>query len=407
MFTLLSGTTVAQAIPILISPILTRLYSPEEFGMLGLLIALVSIVSVMSTLRFELAIIQPKAHSDGFRLLVISVFCSIIISLISLSLVFFFKEEINEVTGLALGDWLYIIPPIIFLTGLMQSLNYWHNRNLRYLTIAKAKVIQSLSTVTANLVFFGMEIKAFGLIIGHMAGMIAICTALARAIKNCNCLNLNRVNINRYIVIIKKYRNFPIYSAPGALMDSMSLQAPVIFITKIFDLASAGFFNFVYRVVGGPLSIISMALSQVLLQKIATSKGESILTLVYKVALRLFLVSLPIFFITVLFGKDIFSFVFGASWVEAGTISSILIFSIVVRFIVSPLSMVLALNENIKLGVAWQLMYFMSILCVIYASLDKTFYYFVTVFVVVDVVLYVIYFLMIIVGAKRMRLCAE
>ena len=89
VLTLMTGTTIAQAIPIAISPILTRIYAPEDFGMFALYMSVASIISVIATGRYELAIMLPKKDEDAVNIVALSIIISFFVSFISLLIVFF------------------------------------------------------------------------------------------------------------------------------------------------------------------------------------------------------------------------------------------------------------------------------------------------------------------------------
>jgi O-antigen/teichoic acid export membrane protein len=151
---------------------------------------------------------------------------------------------------------------------------------------------------------------------------------------------------------------------------------------------------------GAPFALTSSAIAQVFLQKVATERGVALSQI--KSILKVSLIPSILFVAVInLFGEQLFYVIFGKSWAEAGVYAGIIVFSIVIRFTVSPLSMVMALKRNLKLGFCWQLSYFISILLVIYFMVEKPFKDFLYVFVTVDVVLYLVYFALIIFAAKR------
>lgn len=402
VMTLMTGTTIAQALPIIISPILTRLYTPEEFGLLALFIALASLVNVISTGRYELAIIQPKDDEDVNSLTQLSMICSVIISLVLFILILIFSDNIaNTLGNFAIKKWLWLIPFSVLLFGVYQSLNYWNNRYKAYVDISKAKVQQSVANVTSNLVLSPLQESAVGLISGYVVGQVIAVIKLTKKILTDVPNFFKKIDFSRSKKLAVEYRNFPLLSAPGALLNSASLQMPVFFLTKFFDLTTVGFFNFVYRIIGSPLALISGALSQVLLQHVATAESNEIYSFIKSTAVKLFVISLPFVVIIFFFGEVIFSFVFGEAWAIAGSYSKILIFSIAIRFIVSPLSMVLALNQNVKIAFIWQVLSFISVLTILNIFKELNVSVFLYAFVIQDVLVYLIYLGFILYGAKN------
>jgi O-antigen/teichoic acid export membrane protein len=402
----MTGTAIAQAIPIAISPILTRIYKPEDFGAFSLFIAIFSVLGVIATARYELAIIQQENDNDADNMAVLSMGISLLISLISLVVVSVFNENICLFLGSDnISSWLYFVPFSVFLIGCFQSLNYWFNRRKIYSEIAKAKVAQSSMSSLVNLGSFSININGFGLITGYIAGQIVAAIMLFKKVKIQGSIFGSHVNAKTCFKLAKKYHRFPLYSAPGVLLDSLSLQMPVMLISRYFDAATVGFFGLTFRVISAPMLLLSGALSQVLLQKIATSGSSEVYDFVLHMLRKLILVSLPIVVVVFLYGEEIFSFIFGESWRVAGHYSTILIFSIVIRFVVSPLSMVLALERNIRLGLLWQALYFISVTSVLFVYRKETIEHFIVAFVIQDVVMYLLYLYFVIFAIKRMKRC--
>ncbi len=397
--TLMTGTVIAQALPLAVSPIITRIYGPEEFGVFALYMAIVSVVSVIATLRYEFAIMQPASEKDAYHIVLLCLIVSLLISFICFCFVLFFKDSICDyLNNQSIAPWLYFVPLSILIMGCFQSFNYWNNRNKKYRHIAQAKVLQSGATVSVNLTTSSTSIVAFGLIVGQLVGQMVSVVVLGLKFKK---TQLKNISIYRMVSMAKRYSRFPLFSAPGALVNSLALQIPILFISKFYDLVAVGYFNFIYRIIGGPLSLISESLSQVLLQKITSKNYENLTGLVIGTAKKLFFIACPVVALVVLFGSEIFGFVFGEQWTVAGDYSKILIISIAIRFIVSPLSMVLLLDRFIKWAVSWQLYAFFSVLFTLLLFKELDFYDFLVVFVVQDVLSYMIYFGLILSASKK------
>jgi len=152
VLTLMTGTTIAQAIPIAISPILTRIYTPEDFGVFALYMSIASIVAVVATGRYELAIMLPKKDEDALNIIALSMIIAFFVSFITFLIVFLFNAQITSLLGNPeISNWLYFIPITVLLTGIYQSFNYWSNRKKQYRRLATSRVIQSGTTATTNL----------------------------------------------------------------------------------------------------------------------------------------------------------------------------------------------------------------------------------------------------------------
>jgi O-antigen/teichoic acid export membrane protein len=405
VLTLMTGTTIAQAIPIAISPILTRLYSPEEFGLFALFLATVSIFGVVATMRYEMAIVQPEKSEDAINLVLLSAIISTAISLALFICVFVFKTEIQNLLGNTdIGIWLYWVPLAVLLIGLHKSLNYWHVRTKQFGMIAKSKVAKGASMASTQVGLGAMAI-AGGLIFGYVVGFFVAVLMLLRSLIAEKDFSITRFEKSRLLKNAKKYKKMPQYSALGALSNTISSQMPVLVISKVYEMSVAGFFSLTIRVLSVPMSLVSEAVGQVLLQKLAEmhhTDPAKMKPLVIKIFLILTLIMVPFTVLIFVFGEDVFAFIFGELWREAGAMASIFVFSVAIRFAVSPLSMVLTLEHNVRLGVIWQSIYLATISCILFVFSSLPINELIIALVAHDVVLYLLYFFLILKGSESL-----
>ena len=122
VLTLMTGTTISLAIPIAISPVLTRIYTPQDFGVFALYMAITTIIAVLVTGRYELAIMLPKKDENAVDILILSLIISLVVSLISFLIIFFFNPQITKILGSQeISRWLYLVPCSILLIGFYNS----------------------------------------------------------------------------------------------------------------------------------------------------------------------------------------------------------------------------------------------------------------------------------------------
>ncbi len=405
VLTLMAGTTIAQAIPIAISPILTRLYSPEEFGLFAIFLAITSIFGVVATMRYEMAIVQPEKNEDSVSLMLLSAFISISISLVLFIFIYLFNSEIKNFLGSSdIDAVLYWAPFTVLLIGLYKSLNYWHVRTKDFDMIAKSKVGKGVSMASVQ-IGLGTAAIAGGLIIGYVVSFFVAFLILLRRLITGGAFSISGFDKSRVLKNAKRYKNMPKYSAFGAISNTVSSQMPIIVITKVYEMSVVGFFSLTVRVLSVPLSLVSEALGQVLLQKLVEmhhTQPEKKKPLVIKIFLILTLIMLPFILVIFVFGEDIFAFAFGELWREAGAMASIFVFSIAIRFAVSPLSVVLTLEHNVKIGVVWQSIYLVSICSTLFLFSSFPIEELIIALVVHDIVLYLLYFFLILKGSESL-----
>ena len=345
---LMTGSTLAQAIPIAISPILTRMYTPENFGVFALYMSVASIFSIMATGRYELAIMLPKKDEDAINIVQLSIMISFFVSFVALLIVVIFNGIITNLLGNPqISNWLYFIPLTVLLTGLYQSFNYWCNRKKKYKRLAANRVLQAGTTASTNL---GMGFNGFGasgLIVGGLAGHLIITLILAKIIWCEDNKLFNYINKLKTFALIKKYKKFPILNLPNALIDGFRLSGINILVATFFTIEILGQFLLAWRMVQAPMSLIGGALSQVFFQKVANANKVELNAIVKKLIIKASLVSAPIFLIIYFFSVDIFIFVFGENWKVAGEAASIMTPWLFLNFLSSPIANIfIVLNKQ-------------------------------------------------------------
>ncbi len=392
VLTLLTGTTIAQAIPIAISPILTRLYTPADFGVVALFMAIVASFGSISNGRYELAIMLPQREEDAINLFALSLIISTLISLILFFTVLLFGDKIATLLGDSeIKFWLYFVPITVFFVGLYNSLDKYNTRYKNYKDIAKSKVIKSSVLAAIQLSVGFIKQGATGLVTGQiLAQMFANLKLLKNIISNKELLS--KISFNSIKNQAKRFVNFPKYSLSGVVASSMSVHFIEILISTFFSIATLGFYSLVQRVLGLPSSFIGGSIGQVFYQEATQEKHKSGRAIkVYKSTFKKLLVLGVIFFGFLYFSvEEIFTFVFGKDWKVAGVYAQILIPLFFVRFIYVSLSMTYDVFESLKTELVWQVSYFLGLMALIYICKDGTFEHFLYLFTVYGSLMYLI-----------------
>lgn len=345
---LVVATTVAQAITILASPFLTRIYSPEEYGILAAYTSILNIIVVASSFRYEMAIPLPPKEEDAENLLLSSVGLNLIFALISILGVIIFRNKLTSILNAPnLSKYLWMLPFGVLFYGTYKCFNYWAVRNKRFDLVSKSKVVQSLSSIFTQIASGLMGLGASGLIVGQVTGQSAGFTLLAKGLKIKTALKNFYTKRKAIIKTLKEYKNFPIYDTPAALLNVISIELPQIMLLSLFSPTIAGLYLLSQKVLGVPLRIIGQSISQVLYGNIKEqiSNGTLAKTTGRIVLLLFSIVILPgvlVFF----WGAPIFNTVFGSNWYEAGRYASVLIISISAQFLYSPVSLVLIATKG-------------------------------------------------------------
>ncbi len=342
LLVLMGGSTVAQAIPIAISPILTRLYSPEDFGILALYLGIFGILSITVTGRYELAIPLPRGDREAINLFALSLIITTIWVLVSIVVIILFKDSILEILNAKpLGNLLYLIPLSLLFAGLNKSLRYWSNRKKYFKAISLSQILQSSSSASIQLIF-NFLYKSIGLIGGNIVGMMLSTYILLKRFLKSDRRLISKIKRVTIISQMKRYRDFPLINSLHAFSDVARISGSVMLISSFFGVEVLGFYSLALRILQLPLGILGSSLGQILYQKLSSlhSDGHNLYPYIKKSLIRLTLLSIPIFAILYIMVSDIFASVFGEEWREAGEYSQALIPYLFMSFIISPISTV-------------------------------------------------------------------
>jgi len=356
VLTLVSGTTFAQVITILSTPVITRLFGPEAFGLLALFTTIVGIVTIAACLRYELAIMLPKSDEEAVNVFGLCLVILVIISLLSVPVILLTHTFIEQsLRAPQIGPFLWLIPPMIFLSGAFLALNYWNTRTRQFYRLAIAQMMRSCSTTGTQL---GMGIFGFasgGVLVGaSVLGQFVSTVVLGIQILR-DHYSYFRKNITRegMLAAFREYRNFPKYDLWSALLNNISSTLPIFVLSMYFTSATLGFYSLGLMVLQLPLNLIGNAIGQVFFQKAAETKNISPQKFRDTVESTLKPLILLAFFPTLVFiliGPQLFGVVFGNKWLEAGNYARYLSVWIAVAFVVSPINSIINIFQKQKFG---------------------------------------------------------
>lgn len=335
-----SGTAMAQVIALLSSPIITRLYGPEAYGMMGIFQSLFIVLIPLAALSFPNAIVIPKKDEEAKGIMLISIYLSIIISILSLIIIFIFNKNIISLFNLQdIAPYIFLIPIVLLLGGLMQTYEQWLIRTKQFHITAKSTVYRSF-IINSGRVGIGIYYP--------LASVLIVLTALENGIKllimRFNLkkmdfkISLKYYDIKKILNLTKTFKDFPIYRTPQIFLNNLSQNMPVLLLTIFFGVAATGFFAIGRTVLSVPSMLIGNAIGEVFYPRIAEAnhKGENLNRLIIKATTAMVLAGIIPYGIIILFGPWLFSFVFGAEWIVAGEYARWMSIWIFLMFINNP-----------------------------------------------------------------------
>lgn len=352
---LAGGTGLGQAVVIVASPLLTRLYSPGDFGLLGAYTAIVAILLAVVTLRYHLAIPLPEDDDDGVLLVIVSLAAIAVSGVLLFLLLAFFGTNVLSIFGAeALNDYVWVLVIGVIGAGTYQVLTYWAIRQQVFRPIATTKALQGVVLAFSQLGLGVLGTGSFGLLFGDALGRSAGTGFLAR-LSLPNLRRLSGISWQRVRKVAIRYIRFPTYSTVSALLNAGGLQLPALLILAFYGPQVAGWYALTMRVFGIPMTLLGTSASQVYTSTIAerARQGHGSKSLYLSTAARLLLVGLPIAGLVALLGPHLFAFVFSEDWVEAGVFARILAPMFLVQFVASPLSQTLNVLERQDVQLAW------------------------------------------------------
>ncbi len=361
---LVSGTILAQAIPILLQPFLRRYFSPHDFGVYSVYSSLIGILLVISSFRYEQAIVLPKRNRDASVLVTSSILFSLVFSFLLFIAIILFRKGIGEALNLDDSDGfiLYLIPIGVFLLSVFQVFNFWLIRQKGFMKISVNKLVRRIveggSQSAAALTHYPM-----GLVLGDVAGQVG--NAVTSAYQSVRCgYSPRHFSIVRSKYLLDSYSDFPRYSLIPALCSTIGFLLPVVLINRYYLPEQAGFFDLAKLIISVPMALVATSISSVVLQKVSESYrlGKSFVGELKPLIAFVFIASVVEVLLIVFAGKGIFRVFFGKVWETSGIISKWLVWPFALNFITSSFTSIFVALNRIRWQSLWQVAYFLLII---------------------------------------------
>jgi O-antigen/teichoic acid export membrane protein len=318
----MSGTALAQALQFAVSPILSRLYDPSAFGLLGVFLATKAIISVASAAKYELSIVLPEKDEVAANLFVLGSGIVTIVSLLVLGGVAVGRTELATLIGEPdLAPYLWWLPLAVLAAGLYQVLNYWATRKKHYSRLSVSQGVRSVGVSSTQVPAGYFRVGTTGLIGGQVAGEVLATAVLGVQILREDFRQIrDNISLSRMKQGATSYKKFPMYTAPQDFVNSASQNIPSYLLAFFFNPAAVGFYWFTWRLLKAPSRLIKEAIRKVFYQRISEkySEGKDLFPDLWRTTAGLAgLALIPVLIIGIA-GPPLFGFMFGDEWVRAG-----------------------------------------------------------------------------------------
>lgn len=356
---LASGTAFGQIISVITAPVLYRIYEKEDYGILGLFIALSGSIGAFSTMQYSQAIILEKEDYKATQVIwlirLINSSLSILVFLLILSKSHWIADQLNSP---GISCWLLLLPISLFFSGHNETYRIWANRKKEFSIMTINSILTSILVPLVSIGFGVFNKSPNGLFLGLLTSQIAPALFLRWQLKKKRSLIIGPINWNEIVFLAKKHYALPFYSLPSDFINRLSNQLPIFMLSTYSGASSVGVYNLSIRMLGLPIQLLSGAIGEVFRQKasedyflLGNCKTIFLKTLKTLVALSIF----PLL-ITVIWGPSLFSSVFGEKWLEAGEYSQILSVMFFFRFFTSPLSFLFFIAGKQKQDFYWHIL---------------------------------------------------
>ncbi len=355
---LVGGTAMAQAIAVAASPVLTRVYHPSDFGVLQVFISLTGFVMVVAAGRYEFALLLPEDEQSSFDLLGVALFCVCLTTVVTAMMVaVFHRRPWMLPPGVSvLKDYLWLLPVSVLGGGLYQVLSYRAMRQNAYRQIATTKLTQVAAMVAVQIGASLLMRGPLGLLTGDAVGRITGSGTFLRELWRNYEVQLRSMRLPRMIRLAMRYRDYPLVSTWGGLLNASGLALPALFLAACYGAQYTGWFALVNRVLGVPAALIGASIAQVYTSEAATlsrTDPQRLLYIFLETTRRMLYLGLAPCALFTIFAPWIFQTIFGRVWREAGEYARYLAFMCYAGFINSPVTLTLSVLQRQRTQFVW------------------------------------------------------
>ena len=361
LFVLTSGVGVSQLIPFLLLPILTRFFTPSDFGVFALFMAIIQLLTIPMTCRLEMAVILPKKDTDAALLCFMS-----LVSLLFFSILTFLVLLLCNLSDLYFDvfigfEWIvYLIPLGVVMFGVYNILYSWNNRLELYYRMSYSHILHSAFSTPLSIAFYFTPLKPVALILGQIIGRFLACVLLLKnLIKTIRQVPYDSI-YRQCLSLLKEYRKFIIFETPHSVLNFFSQKYILGVFTAFFGMVTVGIFDVADKIIAKPLGILSNSFKTVFYKRLTTAKDK--LTIFKK---SLFLITFASFLLTVPFyiiPDSVFIFLLGPEWSDTGRYIQLICPLLFSRFIFNVVTPTISYTLQNHYLLIWQIMYTISLI---------------------------------------------
>lgn len=335
--TLASGSLIAQMITILVSPITTRIFTPEELGIYTLLTTAIGMFGPVICGRFDLSIVIEKDEKNVYALFKLSTILTIFFSII-VSIGYYIYLSMNN-TYNSFKYAIIILFILLITTGLTNALTSYNNREKQYKLMTSVYVIRTCAQNFLMVLLGILKTGVVGLLISQVVSQfLGIKKQGEELIKKRK--RIANITKDEMLFVAKKYKKQLIYSTPASFANSFSYSSINIFINSLFGASLLGYYSISYRALGLPLTVISNNVSKVFFEDASKeyNTNNNFQKSLRKTTIFLLIIAILMVISLEILSPLLFELVFGEGWKQAGIYVQILAPMFGIRFVVTGVS---------------------------------------------------------------------
>lgn len=315
---LMSGTALANLITLFFTPILTRIYGPEEYGYLSVFSSIVYTITPAISLTFPIAIVVAKSASEAIKLAKLAFGTLLLLCTLLATLFFIFESPILDTLNLGkLTGYGFLIPLCVLISGSFYILEQWNIRTKAFKTIAISLTLRTSFIGTSQTLLGMLSPKAIILVTLYTVGLAGQTIFLYLRSRRSS---ITKGATESYRSLIRRYKEYPIYRAPQIVLNSIAFSAPVLFMSASFGTAAAGLYALAFNMLLVPVTLLGKSFGDVFFSEIAGKyqSGEALSPILKQAHRNLLLVGIVPFGLVALTGPQLFSLAFGQEWSVSG-----------------------------------------------------------------------------------------
>lgn len=343
--TLMLGAGTAKVLTLASMPLLTRIYTPEDFGLLASLTALTAVFAPLLGLRYSNAIPLPRRDSTAFHVMVISLVSSAVGAIVVAILLWIaISNEWPYSESMKLGGLWWLLPVSIILVSSYETLSYWATRKKAFKSIARTQFNQAFIGSTSKLVLGLTGLSTAGLLYGQIAQHGGGIYRLVREFRSDFISHMARLKSRVLIRSISYYRDFPLLRLPSHFIYTLSAQAPLLYAAAVWEPQITGQFGLAVMAMALPIALISQTASNAYFGEISSIGKRNIpklLSVTEGMVKWLLAVGIGVTIFVNLLAPVLFEFLFGKDWIAAGEFAAALSAYLGIQLVAAPLMTIL------------------------------------------------------------------